>query len=433
MGILLIIIFNYGVLIYSFFKQKTWLFVEAMLLFILFYDFLFIKASYVLCDNLVYILKSWQEYFLLITVLFILLRYFFYGNFKIKITKENVVILLLIFLSIYSGLVGFFSGKNLLNMFLSWRSFLLPVLLFILIAKSSRLQNLPLKRLNKFLLIIGFFITGHSIIQFFFFAGDLSSLWFYDYFDKIKDGFIDKSYFNFIRDNKLRATSFYVSPLIFSMVQGLFFLLSFFNFLFKKKIAKVIYLLLSLFFGYGIYLSNTRIGIIMLFIGIFCGLLIYYFPKIKISFVILVPILGVLFTFLMLIFGVVGDLSALGRLKQYVDLYLLFTPLGYGLADLKVTTYYDSWYISILFLFGIFALIYILVHYLLINELFSKKINFADIHEQIIWYTTVSYAFSFIYIFAFQYTIGGPPLLLLYLLIQIVKTRRSETLALMQY
>jgi len=418
----------YILLFWSFIKKKNELFLKSLLIFVVFYDFIFINMSYSLNSGLVFLLKSWQEYFFLITSLFLLSKLISKGS--IKKSKDNFIFLLLVLLSLYGVLIGIAAGKSIFDIFLSWRSYFLPLFLVILIAKSNRLQNISFLRINRFILFLGIIVVGYSIVQFQSFNGSLSSLWFYQYFDTLIEGSIDKSYYNFLREGRLRATSVYVSPLIYSMMAGMFFLMAFYNLILKSGIVKKVpYLFLLVFFGYGLYLSNARIGLVMLGVGIICGMLVYLFPRVRLSIVLMVPLSAIILTFILLVFGIIGDLSALGRLKQYLDLLMFFNPVGYGLADGRVVTLYDSWYISVLFLFGVLAVFYIYIHFYLFNtSLDAVKMNHVSLSKKIMRFSTFSYAFSFIFIFAFQYTIGGPTLLMLYILIHLINVDTKHKL-----
>jgi hypothetical protein len=421
-----VVLVFYFFLFGSFAKANGSIFAICLILIAFFYDYVFINLSYTLSPSIVFVLKSWQEFLLFLTFIFLGSHLIIKG--KIRISQENYLFFLVFMLSVYGVVVGIISSNGIFKVFLSWRSYALTIFLLMLVSKANRFQGVSYSLLRSFILCVGVIVVVIGIFQHNSFDGNLSTLWFYRYFENIERGSIDSSYFNFIRDGTLRTTSVFVSPLIYSMVVGMVFLLAFFSVIFeKKRIIKLFYLFLCLFFSYGLAIANARIGIVMLLVGIACGLVVLCFPRIKFPFLFIIPIAGILATIIMMVMGVINDLSALGRLRQYLEFFELFNLIGYGFGDYRTMTFYDSWYISVFLLFGVMSIGYIYLHYLLFKSLYLTLLHSkGSTSETIIKYSTLSFGFSFVYIFAFQYTIGGPALFVFYLLMQMVSNNEKR-------
>jgi hypothetical protein len=233
------------------------------------------------------------------------------------------------------------------------------------------------------------------------------TLWFYDYFGP--DHLLPR-WFNMVRDKNIRATSFFVSPIIYTQILGVFgaFLIGKFAYS-KRKINITVTLLITLF---GIYLSQVRAGFIFFVITL---VIIYFNRKGRINnYTILgFPLFLVVITFLSLILFKAGDASSLGRLSQYNELLSDFNFFGYGLGSYRAITNYDSLFISVIFAFGIFSIVYFKLHLMILKHI--KQFHKRGVND----FTFVAIGLlgsfaAFSYIIFFHYTIGSAPLRLLY-------------------
>ncbi|WP_123803432.1 hypothetical protein [Flavivirga aquatica] len=237
------------------------------------------------------------------------------------------------------------------------------------------------------------------------------SLWFYDFFG---DDHLIPRWFNMIRDNKLRATSIFVSPIIFAQflgVLGSIFLAYYHRGIKKRKYLILIIVLIAL---YGVLLSQVRAGFVYFAITF---LAIYVFKKFKQNYIllVLVPLTFVFITFFGLIFFKLGDSSSVGRLNQYVDLINNFKIFGYGLGARRAIVYYDSLIISTMMAFGVFSFLYFKVHFTLLKSIF--KIEKSQVRGDSINFLGLGLLGSFsafIYFIFFHYSIGSTPLRFLY-------------------
>jgi len=418
--IVTVICIYYLLLGYTLIKNKCTLFICLITFIILFYDFVFINISFVVGTHLLFILKSWMEYGF-IALLILIFNRVFASDFKFEINNEVIIFMILTGFSILGFVTGIVNGDAVSKIGLGWRSYLLPMFLFNGLVWLGFFKEFNFKLYNRFLIGLFFLISISTFHQYITFNKELSELWFYGYFEKGLDTSLDLSPYNYMREGSLRSTGIFVSPLVNSMIFSFFSMLMIGNVFFTLRIEKRLFYIVLLGMSLvGLYLTNTRIGFILLFVGVLTSF--FYFIKGFKNFWILflMPLMLIVVTFLSLIFGYINDLSALGRLFQYSEFLGYFKIIGLGYGNERVNVYYDSWFISIALLFGIFSIFYLGFYLLLIKRLhlqpMLKNKQILKEKENVFYFTTYSFSFSLIYLFAFQYSTGGAVLLIFYLL-----------------
>jgi hypothetical protein len=402
----------------SFFFKEKWIFLLFLLGLITFYDFIFINLSSYVSPAVLYATKSWQEYLTLFLLLILLISK---SRFTALNKFDSWFLSFFLFLTVLSAAVGMANGISFMQVFLGWRMYMMPLLWSFLLYKTSIFRQIPSKVVVHFLAIVSVIVITVGIYQNMNFNGDLRRLWFYDFIDKLNP--IDDHPFDFIRDDQLRVTGIFVSPLIYASFLSYSLLILTFYILLKKHalIKKMIAFLLLAFILYGQILSRTRIGFIIFMVGLACSFLAYFKPLLKYGWSVLIPLLFVITTLISLIAGITEDLSALGRLIQYASLPSNFVILGQGFGAEMTNVFFDSFYISIIVLFGMFVPIYIWLYLVLLKKMNQKAVYVKyvepGIYNRILYYASYGFFFSFIYTFGFHFSIGSATIQIFYLML----------------
>lgn len=344
MGILLLFLclVLYFLLFTSLIKKQGNTFLIAYIVYIWIYDWLFINLSYFISNDVINILKLGNEALVILAILILIGK-------KVKVNNiDKTVGICFIFTMLYAITISLINNIPFSQILQGIRMYFGPVIYVYVIYKLDFFHKISLPALNKsliFLLLISLAYSAHQAISF---TGSLPDLWFYEYFKDTID--FDITHFNYIRDEKLRATSFFVSPIsasiFFSSIS--LFIIS----LNKNKMFNIIIFLLG---GAGLYLSRTRIGFI--YIGLFIVLLVLL-NRTKFKYLIIATLFAVATTIVSLLYGISDDASALGRLVQYNNFLSVFRPLGYG-SDELILIKFDSYIISIFIFLGFFAILII--------------------------------------------------------------------------
>jgi len=284
-----------------------------------------------------------------------------------------------------------------------------------------------LPTLKNTLLILSVLITFYGLYQYIFFNGNYSSLWNFEFVlrGKIEKFQRDPRFvqYTFLRNGNLRSSSVFVSPIEY----GLFLVapsLICFNSLFEKRnlLFKVGYFLLFAIFFLGLLSTQVRATYISLAVGIITILLLRIFKRLNFKILLIGPLTLAVMTFLYLLSGflIFKDSSALGRIAQYAKFPKVFELMGKGIGAPVANTAFDSWYLSSAAVFGIMSPIYIVLTFYIFNQLYKLKRKAShskiDVEEKGLLNVTIAYFCSFIFIFAFHYSIASAQILLLYLL-----------------
>jgi hypothetical protein len=407
MSTLIIQLLFLGLILYSLLAKKAKLFLLVVTIQILVYDVLSVYSDETLPRWIRWPAKGWQELIFVVALLQILIK------------RQSLPRWFLLFLVPASAgfAVALISSQIPGQIIQGFRIYLMLPLSLYLLMESRIFQHLPARIPAMVLLGFSFISVAYSVWQSAQFNGNLRLLWFYDFVDKIHP--VELARFNYIREGGLRAPGFFISPLIQSAVLGLSALMAV-GFLRNRNNSLTGYFIpgiLFFVFMIGLYLCRTRIGWI-LFGG---GLVSWYIMKLKTRFrkigPFLVPGLLVFATFLLLLSGISADPSANGRIDQYSFLLCNLKFWGYGFGHPYTITYFDSLIISSIFLFGVFAIIYLLIPLLICTKLHSLNETFGNTRVDASFFLLPPFAaFSSIilYMMVFQFTIGGPAVNLYY-------------------
>lgn len=375
-------------------KRKASIFACVYIIYIWIYDWMFINMSYDVSPIIVNILKLGNEFLVFLAFLVMLIR-----KKKQNIAKSNdrTIWIFIILPLIYAVFISLINHISVGTIFQGIRLFFSPIIYTFLFYKAGLFENVSISKIKITLIFILVVSLLYSIWQSFTFNGELSSVWFYDYFNKTMD--LDDGAFNFIRDDELRATSVFVSPIISSV----FFAstaLSLFYMEDKSKVLKVIYIFIGIL---GVYFSRTRIGLI--YIPLFF-ILRFIINRVSFKYSILSIGIAILITLVSLIYGITDDLSALGRVIQYQEFINMYKLGGYGFED-EYLIKFDSYIISLSLNIGILAffVLYGIIKLSKENLLIRDELNNNQI-QAFLMFSALN-ALCIIYEFAFQYIAGN--------------------------
>lgn len=384
----------YSLLGFSLMKRKASIFACVYIIYIWIYDWMFINMSYDVSPIIVNILKLGNEFLVFLAFLVMLIR-----KKKQNIAKSNdrTIWIFIILPLIYAVFISLINHISVGTIFQGIRLFFSPIIYTFLFYKAGLFENVSISKIKITLIFILVVSLLYSIWQSFTFNGELSSVWFYDYFNKTMD--LDDGAFNFIRDDELRATSVFVSPIISSV----FFAstaLSLFYMEDKSKVLKVIYIFIGIL---GVYFSRTRIGLI--YIPLFF-ILRFIINRVSFKYSILSIGIAILITLVSLIYGITDDLSALGRVIQYQEFINMYKLGGYGFED-EYLIKFDSYIISLSLNIGILAffVLYGIIKLSKENLLIRDELNNNQI-QAFLMFSALN-ALCIIYEFAFQYIAGN--------------------------
>lgn len=384
----------YSSLGFSLIKKRTTIFACLYIIYIWIYDWMFINLSYDVSPIIVNILKLGNELLVFLAFLTILI-----SKKKQSIAKssDRTIWIFIIFPMLYAILISLVNHVGIESIFQGIRLFFSPIIYAFIFYKAGLFKDTSVSQLKVVFVFILIASLLYSIWQDITYNGELSTVWFYDYFIKAKD--LDKVEFDFVRNGLLRTTSVFVSPIISSM-----FFASTALFLFyieqKSNLLKIIYLFLG---AWGVYLSRTRIGLIYIFLFFILWIII---NRVNFKYTILSIGVAIIITLISLIYGITDDLSALGRILQYQQFINIFRIFGYGFED-EYLIKFDSYYISLFIYIGIFA-IFILYGIIKLSKgifLESKGFNNRQIRFFLIFSSINS--LCMVYEYAFQYIAGN--------------------------
>lgn len=397
-----------------FLKDKAYKNLLGVLLFAMVsYDWVFIEASYVLPKFALGLTKPYFEY-LLVYLLYEMWRKgqtptLFNPLFRhlfLLVLLPSLVTLVLNDLRAHSPAFDLFYGLRLI---------LLPIVLLFLLFKVGAFKDVEPGFILNSLIAVSMLCFIAGVMQRWSYAGDIQKLWFYDFMNRFYLNPVKVGWANYVRNDALRVTGIFVSPITQVISLGIGILLLAAKLIFQKVpfSKRAFWLLLLLVLLYGQWRTITRVGLIMDVLGIAVLLGSRLWPR-RQAWLYLVPLGAVLATFGTLLSGNVTEESALGRLKQYAEAVWIFRLRGLGFSHQFVSTYFDSYFITMLLLFGVLAVLPLL---------FIWKLNLSIIRllrahpRSVLGNATLAVGTSFLYVFVFQFVAGSFPYRVYFLLL----------------
>lgn len=378
-------------LYFSILDNKSEQISNITIILLLLYDWIFIHMFYLLPNIIVWSLKSFGELLIVVSTYLSCRRTLNSSNFR----TINVAFIYFIGIPfIYSFLLS----KSLSNYTINgYKDFFFPYILFFLLFKCKYL-NFNYNILNYVSVIVP---TG-AIIQFMLYDGQLTSFWFYDYFNCFEDNPIETGYYNYLKENSLRATSCFVTPIDLSLISGVLIIYHFTYFMVKSP-QRVIHFCLLLYSFIGLYLSQTRVGFAVVIIGV---LTLFDTKKgiVSLKRICFIPIIFIILTFVFITNGSLNDDSSLGRVIQYKTFINEFSIWGSGISDYDAIFKYDSYILSSFKMMGGAAFLYFMMYFTLL-KLSVKLFNSTSKTRHA--YFVIASANSLIYTFAIQHLAGS--------------------------
>jgi hypothetical protein len=428
-ALLLTVILVQYTLTYLFLKEKLYSAFMALLIgSFAFYDFLYIEASYWLPNWFVSLAKLHTEY---VTIYFglRLLRRGRHVRIYEATTRHLVLLLLVPSLAVIAiNDLGYMVKR--FDLLFGLRLFITPILLCYLLLHNGVFRAVRGRHILNCIIVVTVVAGLSGLIQKNYFY-TVRDLWFFDYFNHFPKNPVLVGFANYIRNDKLRMTGFFVSPIAQALTLGVGIQLVAARLLYSgRRLSEIAFLVVVIaFLIYCQYGTFTRVGMIMDVLGVTI-LLGSRILKTGRKLLYALPTLAVLATFALLLVGGTTEVSALGRLGQYVEFVQRFQFKGLGFAHQFVSTYFDSYYISLMLLFGL-AVMGPVIYLYKLNRNTYRLVEFQPGQE--FAQATFAITATFIYVFAFQFVAGSIPyrlyfLLLFYCLYQYEDRIRKQTL-----
>lgn len=387
------------------------LFVISYIYYVFLYDWLFISIKIYNPSFLGVLLQMSQEIVFVLVLLLGIVRISSVGKFVLA-QKDVFFVLCIIIPALFSIIISLKNGDGVSNIITGVRLYFLPIIIPYVLYRMNILSHVKIRYIVHSLSFVAICCMLFGYIQVSNFHGSLSELWFYRGSDIDA---IEKASFNFIRDGELRATSFFVSSIMMTSLLAVICVICAFC---QKNISRVLTVFCCI---YGVYLSRTRVGFLV--IALIYGL--YFLDSVlkkrgqrKLSILIIVPLFIIAFTFLSIAMGYVTDLSAIGRSVQYLTFFENFQFAGIGIGSEHSLIKYDSFIISIILALGSFSVLYIWYFIDLVKQLYQLQCKFS--------YSIFLLSLSFIYLFAFQFMAGSVTFRLFFILVFIAISLKNN-------
>lgn len=397
----------------------------CFIIYLIFSNFLIVKAKFNGFYFAYYILAVLKELFFLIPVIIWLAI--------LKIKKNDIIDLIILFSLTLIGVVyGIKNGSSFINTVIAAKDFMLPFLFLILLRYKPflfLLKNINLTYIYfglLFAFLINFIYTTCMYMNF---NGNLNVLWFYEYYQNPD--------WNYIRDGALRSTGFFDTSIQNSIFFGFCTLIFYLLMKYSRKLVTVfLFFIVTILSVLGIYMTHTRIGWIIFLLGVVMS---FFIKKTKLYFSFLFTGLSISFVFLYILFFY-DEPSAKGRILQYLILYekikdnpsLLFLGFGFGKVGPKYNYIAaDSAILEIIYTFGLIGALF---YFYIFIKIFKNKIlsNFSSYYtckNNIYPLLVFSYLFFFLLIFiSFFHSIHGKVVIYIFILLISIAVAKTNCL-----
>jgi len=399
------------------FTSKRQYFLYATLLLVATNDLIFVPLDKVMPPTLLLISKAWKEYFIGGLLLYNMMqrRSTGFGVVSVRVFRIAAVICVLSALGLAIGLMRSGLGDGIQQ----WRRYFVPLLLALLIAASDLPRRISARRAINLLIALACVMAVFSLYEYLSFTGDFTKLWYYEFVARSKESIETESrmlQYQFMRDDSLRATGFFISAIEYSLFNAMviaYAVLSIPNtrgFDRRLRLLLVIALLLA-----GEVVANVRIGWVMLALTLLCALQLHVYRIRSFAKLAAMPVAMLLFSFAMIVVARTDlDASSVGRLAQYASVPAQFRPQGYGLGAITNNgeTYKDSWYISVLMVFGVASVGYVWLMFSPVTKALRRLGSgpqsglAADRAAYTMALGTISLSIAQLYVFGFHYSTG---------------------------
>jgi hypothetical protein len=404
-------------------KQRHYFFYITVV-FVTLNDLVFVPLNDTLGPTLLVVSKAWKEIF----IAGLLLLNLMHSNTRNRLSLSNDTMRIICVILVLSAL-GFAVGSTRSGLgegIQQWRRYFVPILLAMLLASSGIAKRVSARTLMRLLLSIACLMSVYAIYENLTFSGDFTKLWYYDFVAQAKESINTDArllQYQFMRGDELRATGFFISAIEYSLFNALALTYAVISIYTTRGFSRRFYFsLISILLAGGEIVANVRIGWIVFAIAVLCAAQVHFFGTRSFRKLAIAPVVILLLSFALIVVNKADlDASSVGRLAQYASVPSAFRLEGYGLGAITNNgeTYKDSWYISVLMVFGIASIGYAwLMFSPVINTLAHLKIRRrGELKGDRAAYTfaigTIGFFCAQLYVFGFHYSTGLSHLYLL--------------------
>ena len=305
--------------------------VLALLLYLLVYDYVFLHLEMLLDRSLV-AAKTFSEILLatsLLTVFVVQIR-------SRRWTRADFALVGVLAVVTVTGLT--LARAELVATLEDYRVLAAPIVLAALLSLATRVQEADARRLRRLLLTAGAVIIVIGVVQFVTYDGDMASVWRHDFLLELKleqnpDYQTRMLQYQIVRNDRLRASSIFISAIQFSIFSALIGVYAFVAWLFLRSPHLLLLTLLALV---GVAVSQVRVGFIVVALGVLLAMMLGYPSRFVRYAAMVVPALAIATIFgYVVIGGGLNDPSSLGRIPQYEYLVREFSLFGSGFGSYK--------------------------------------------------------------------------------------------------
>jgi hypothetical protein len=386
-------------------------------------DLVFVPLNDTLSPSLLVISKAWKEIFIAALLLFNLMRSSpgRPASFSRSMVRITSVILVLSMLGFAVGAARSGLGEGIQQ----WRRYFVPILLALLLASSGVSQKTSPRTLIRLLLAISCTMAIVAIYENWTFSGDFTKLWYYDFVAQAKESINTDAHllqYQFMRGDELRSTGFFISAIEYSLFNAFALTYAIISIYTARNFpSRMGFMLISALLAWGEIVANVRIGWVVCALALSSVAQIQAFRTrsfIKLS---ILPLTVLVLSFALIIVNKADlDASSVGRLAQYASVPATFKLQGYGLGAITNDgeTYKDSWYISVLMVYGIAAIGYVWLMFRPLVEALGnlniwRRMEISDPSSYAFSLGTIGFFCAQLYVFGFHYSTGLSHLYLL--------------------
>lgn len=398
-------------------------FFYIVIVFVTVNDLVFVPLNDTFGPNLLVISKAWKEIFIAALLLFNLMRSSPGSPASLSrgVLRITSVILVLSMLGFAVGSARSGLGDGLQQ----WRRYFVPILLALLLASSGASQRVSPRALIRLLLTIACTMAIFAIYENWTFSGDFTKLWYYDFVAQAKESINTDAHllqYQFMRGDELRATGFFISAIEYSLFNAFALTYAIISIYTARGFSSRLgFTLISALLAWGEIVANVRIGWVVCALALFSVAQIQAFHTKSFAKLSIAPLTVLVLSFALIIVNKADlDASSVGRLAQYASVPATFKLQGYGLGAITNDgeTYKDSWYISVLMVYGVAAIGYVWLMFRPLVEALGnltiwRRMELRDSSSYAFSLGTIGFFCAQLYVFGFHYSTGLSHLYLL--------------------
>lgn len=405
------------------FTRKRQYLLHVTILFVTVNDLVFVHLNDTLGPLLV-IAKTWKETFIGGLLLFNLVRSSSRRPMSLSDNTFRMTIVIMI-LSATGFAVGAIHG-GIVESIQQWRRYFVPILLAALLASPGLPQRTNLRTVRVLLLSIACVMSVFAIYEYLTFDGDFTHLWYYNFVAQAKESIDTDAHllqYQFMRGDALRSSGFFISAIEYSLFNALALTYAIISACTARTSStRLIFIFVTMLLAGGEVVANVRIGWVACALALLTAAQVHFLRTRSFTRLAVAPTVILILSFLLIVFNKSAlDASSVGRLAQYASVPSTFQVQGYGLGAIENNgaTYKDSWYISVLMVFGVASAGYVWLMFMPLTRALHglKTVPQTKLRGSGATYAfilgTIGFFFAQLYVFGFHYSTGLSHLYLL--------------------